>query len=375
MKFLRIIPSMNPKHGGPSQGIRNSIPAMKELGVDNDVVCFDSPSEEFIQSSSFNIIALGNSKSGWAYNDKFEDWLIKHLCDYDIVIIHGLWLYHSYASVKVYLKLAKYKTVPKIYAMAHGMLDPWFQRDKSRRLKAIRNEIYWRLIEKKVVNSVDGLLFTCEQELVLARETFKGYIPKKELNVGYGIQAPPSCTEDMFPVLKDKPYWLFLSRIHPKKGVDILIQAYRKIKTVYTNVPDLVIAGPNESDYAKEVMALAGGDSQIHFTGLLQGNAKWGAYYGAELFILPSHQENFGIAVVEALACGVPVLISDQVNIWREIVSEEAGLVGTDTYDGVLGLMQRWIDGERVERSKARAAYSLKYKVESAAKEMLLQIQ
>jgi glycosyltransferase involved in cell wall biosynthesis len=375
MKILRIIPSMNPKHGGPSQGIRNSIPAMKELGVDNDVVCFDSPSEEFIKSSSFNIIALGNSKSGWAYNGDFEDWLTKHLCNYDVVIIHGLWLYHSYASVKVYLKLAKYKTVPKIYAMAHGMLDPWFQRDKSRRLKAIRNEIYWRLIEKKVVNNVDGLLFTCEQELLLARETFSGYRPKKELNVGYGIQAPPSFTEDMFPVLKDKPYWLFLSRIHPKKGVDILIQAYQEIRKKYKNVPDLVVAGPTESEYAQQMITMAAGDEKIHFPGLLQGDVKWGAFYGAELFILPSHQENFGIAVVEALACGVPVLISDQVNIWREIVAEEAGLVGTDTYDGVLGLMQRWIEGERVERSKARAAYALKYKVESAANQMLLRIQ
>lgn len=374
MKILRIIPSMNPKHGGPSQGIRNSIPAMQELGVENDVVCFDNPNEEFIKSNSFKIIALGNSKSGWAYNGDFEDWLTKHLCNYDVVIIHGLWLYHSYASVKVYLKLAKLKTVPKIYAMAHGMLDPWFQRDKSRRLKAIRNEIYWRLIEKKVVNSVDGLLFTCEQELVLARETFKGYIPKKELNVGYGIQAPPSCTEDMLRILKDKPYWLFLSRIHPKKGVDILIQAYKKVKEKYTNVPDLVIAGPTESEYAKEMITLAAGDSQIHFPGLLQGNEKWGAFYGAEVFILPSHQENFGIAVVEALSCGVPVLISDQVNIWREIVDGGAGIVGEDTEEGVYKLLKQWIAHSPKERqevvNRSTKVYLQHYSIEEAAKRM-----
>src|SRR5690606_26372536 len=196
--------------------------------------------------------------------------------------------------------------------------DPWFQRDKSRRLKAFRNEIYWRLTEKKTVNQADGLLFTCHQELLLARETFKGYKPKQELNVGYGIQAPPTYTEkSMPPALADKPYWLFLSRIHPKKGVDLLIRAYDELCSQSSGVPDLVIAGPADSDYARQMIEIAEDNPKIHFAGMLQGDAKWGALYGCEAFILPSHQENFGIAVVEALACSKPVLISDQVNIWR----------------------------------------------------------
>src|SRR5690606_8370043 len=108
--------------------------------------------------------------------------------------------------------------------------------------KALRNEIYWWLIEKKTVNQADGLLFTCQQELLLARETFKGYKPKQELNVGYGIQAPPAYTEKSTPpALTDKSYWLFLSRIHPKKGVDLLIHAYKKLCLQYSSVPDLVI--------------------------------------------------------------------------------------------------------------------------------------
>src|SRR5690606_7615204 len=148
-------------------------------------------------------------------------------------------------------------SVPNVYVMPHGMLDPWFQRDKSRRIKALRNEIYWRLVEKKTVNKADGLLFTCQQELLLARETFKGYKPIQELNIGYGIQAPPVYIEQsMPPALADKPYWLFLSRIHPKKGVDLLIHAYEKLCLQNGSVPDLVIAGPTDNDYAKQMVQL-----------------------------------------------------------------------------------------------------------------------
>ena len=76
--------------------------------------------------------------------------------------------------------------------MPHGMLDPWFQRDKSRRVKAVRNWFYWWLVERGVVNAADALLFTCQQELELARTTFGGYRPKREMDVGYGIAEPPA---------------------------------------------------------------------------------------------------------------------------------------------------------------------------------------
>ena len=109
--------------------------------------------------------------------------------------------------------------------------------------------------------------------------------------------------------------------------------------------PALIIAGPTDSTYAKEMMALASKlkADDVHFCGMLRGNEKWGALYSCEAFILPSHQENFGIAVVEALACGRPVLISDQVNIFTEIKSEGAGLIASDDLEGACSLLKRWI--------------------------------
>ena len=237
MKILRIIPSMDPKNGGPCQGIRNSIPELKKLGVDSEVVCLDSPESEFLIHDRFTIHALGKSKGAWAYNGQLYVWLEKNLAHYDTVILHGLWLYHSFAATKAIAKFRKNGNVVRFFIMPHGMLDPWFQKDNGRKIKAIRNFFYWRLIEKNVVNSADGLLFTCEQELLLARETFAGYYPKQEFNISYGIQPPPYLEEDMkisfsavSKALKNRPYILFLSRIHPKKGVALLIDAYQDLQ-------------------------------------------------------------------------------------------------------------------------------------------------
>lgn len=385
MKILRIIPSMNPRNGGPCQGIRNSIPALEKLGISNEVVCFDDPSASFITKDNFKTHALGASRTAWAYNGHFDAWLEDHLVNYDIVIIHGLWLYHGFASTR-YFRKRKKRNLPSVYIMPHGMLDPWFQRDTSRRLKAFRNEVYWRLIEKKVVNHADGLLFTCEQELLLARETFKGYKPKRELNIGYGIQAPPALDalmladfKENFPAIKTRPYLLFLSRIHPKKGVDILIDAYSRLQGENISLPDLVIAGPLGDEYTHSMVEKAKSSPKIHFTGMLQGSEKWGAFYGCQAFILPSHQENFGIAVVEALACHKPVLISDQVNIWREIADGNAGIVAADTVAGVYDMLKTFIalspeDQEEMGRN-AQHIFEKHFTNEEAAKKMALALQ
>ncbi|MDF7820412.1 glycosyltransferase [Runella sp. MFBS21] len=99
--------------------------------------------------------------------------------------------------------------------------------------------------------------------------------------------------------------------------------------------------------------------------------AKWGALYGCEAFVLPSHQENFGIAVVEALACGKPVLISDQVNIWREIADGEAGLVAKDTVEGTRRLLIEWelLTAEKKKKmvEQTKKVYAQYFSIEKSA--------
>src|SRR5690554_4640847 len=173
MRILRVIASMDPSSGGPCQGIRNAIPALAELGVCNEVVCMDDPQAEFLDKDDFEIHALGPAKNAWAYSPKLIPWLKDNLNRFDVVIVHGLWLYPGYAVLKVYQSIQG--KAPKLFVMPHGMLDPYFQKASSRKLKALRNWFYWKLIEKNLIQRADGVLFTCEQEMLLARETFRPY--------------------------------------------------------------------------------------------------------------------------------------------------------------------------------------------------------
>jgi len=116
-------------------------------------------------------------------------------------------------------------------------------------------------------------------------------------------------------------------------------------------------------------------DNMVLFPGMLTGDAKWGALYGCEAFVLPSHQENFGIAVVEALACGKPVLISNKVNIWREIKDGNAGLVAEDSHEEAEYILKEWLNMSAMEKQimgeRARATYEEHFEIHSSVKKLL----
>lgn len=378
---------MNPKQGGPCQGIRNSIPEMKKHGVENEIVCFDSSDSEYPATDDFSIHTIGPAKGPYAYCAQLNTWLEQNISRFDVVIIHGMWLYNGYGTYRVWKKFRKENTIyPKLYVMPHGMLDPYFQKAKGRKLKAIRNWVFWKLVEGKVVNNVDGILFTCEEELLLARKSFSPYHPKEELNVGYGILPPPAFNESMTDAFRGKcsgwngkPFFLFLSRIHEKKGVDLLVKAYTQLSEDNKDIPQLIIAGPGaESPYGQQMLALAAGCEKIKFCGMLSDDSKWGAFYNCEAFVLPSHQENFGIAIVEAMACGKPVLITDKVNIWREIGTGNAGLIDNDTQEGIYRLLNKWSSFAYKEKTlmyeNVIQIYRDKFNVKEAVKTMLYKI-
>ncbi|WP_276373430.1 glycosyltransferase [Chryseolinea sp. H1M3-3] len=356
MKILHVSPSMDPKLGGVCQAVRLIISGLSTLGVENEVVSLDASDAKFLKEDPFPVHGIGIGQGPWSRHPQLIPWLVVNLPRFDAIVVHGLWLYYGYAVRKAIGEITGKK--PKLFVMPHGMLDPYFQRAAGRKLKALRNFIYWKLIEGKLINMADGILFTCEEECRLAREPFRPYKPKRELVVGLGSDQPPAYTPAMAKSFSEKvpelgvdAYILFLSRIHEKKGVDLLIKAYGELATKKVKgtpqLPKLVIAGPGlESNYGQDMKHLAYDTlrlgSSVFFPGMLTGDAKWGAFYGCEAFVLPSHQENFGIAVVEALACAKPVLISNQVNIWREIESGGGGLIADDTMEGTTHMLERW---------------------------------
>jgi glycosyltransferase involved in cell wall biosynthesis len=380
---------MDPVTGGPCQGIRNMVPELNKYGIESEVVCLDPCNAPFLKDDLFTVHALGSSRGYWKYHPTLYSWLISNMLHYDVILVRGLWLFHSFAVTQalLHLKRRKVKQLPRVYVVPHGMLDPWFQRAQGRKWKSLRNIVYWHLIEKRVVENADGLLFTCASELLLARNTFSGYKPKVELNIGYGIQEPPAHEERMLQLLHEKVpesitnrYLLFLGRLHEKKGIDVLLEAYRQLLRDGVDLPVLVIAGPGLNTlYGDKIRSVVDEDSNLRekviFTGMLTGVLKWSAIYHAAAFVLPSHQENFGIAVVEALACGKPVLITNQINIYSDIQKAKAGFVVPDTLTGVVTMLRTWIQLPEVEKMQlsqnAKDLYRKEFTVESAALKMI----
>ncbi len=412
MKILHVVPEMDPKMGGVCQAVRTIITGLTETGVHNEVVSLDAPEAAFLGDDSFTTHAMGPGEGPWSHSAKLVPWLVENAPEFDVIIVHGLWLFYGYAVRKAMQTLKQQRpagSIPKLFVMPHGMLDPYFQRATGRKLKALRNYMYWKLVEGKLINEADGLLFTCEEECRLAREPFSPYRPKKELVVGLGVEAPPVYTDAMrnaflakCPELNGQPFLLFLSRIHEKKGVDLLVNAYAQLVNAAattgvlepattgedgnlgsfgdTPLPRLVIAGPGlDTAYGQNIQQSAANVSDkqaaVVFPGMLTGDAKWGAFYLCEAFVLPSHQENFGIAIVEALACGKPVLISNQVNIWREIEQGGGGLVTDDTPNGTQQALDFWTALPATEKAcmgrKAQQSFLNDFAVPRAANRLL----
>jgi len=380
MKILHIIPSVNPKGGGPMEGVKQRGLRLIEMGHQVEVVSLDDPANDFVASYGLTVFALGPTQGGYQFNPKLVPWLHMHARGYDAIIVNGLWQYHSFAA---WLTLSKMK-VP-YFVFTHGMLDPWFKRTYP--LKHLKKWLYWPWAEYRLLRDASAVLFTCEEEKILARQSFWLYKVREEV-VSYGTKTPPTNGVTMaetfykqHPALREKRVLLFLSRIQEKKGCDLLIEAFAEVAGSHANL-HLVMAGPSQNRYQGKLEALAqrlGIGGRITWTGMLQGDMKWGAFYASEAYVLSSHQENFGIAVAESLGCGVPVLISDQVNIWREIEADGAGIVNPDTLDGTKESLKRWLVLDETARQQmglnAKRCFEKRFTVEEMANSVVAAIQ
>jgi glycosyltransferase involved in cell wall biosynthesis len=376
MKILRIIGSVDQRSGGPIESLLRTAEVMQNQGHQTTVACLDPPDAQYLLPFPFEVHALGQRgmRSRVRYSTTFVPWLRRHARQYDVAIVEGLW---NYSSVGTWLGLAK--QIPYV-VFAHGMLDPWFR--KANPTKHFVKQIYWHLAEGRVLRDAHYVLFTCEEERRLARQTFHGHSYQERV-VAFGTADVPAINEtrhmafrQLVPELKDREYLLFLGRIHPKKGCDILVRAFGAIASEFAEL-DLVIAGPDQVNWRQalelEAMRL-GVSNRIHWPGMLTGDAKWQAFRGAMAFVLPSHQENFGIAVAEALACEVPVLISNKVNIWREIEASGCGLVAEDTDAGTVSCLRQFLRLDTAKKARmrqlARTCFLEQFEVKRAAEDL-----
>ncbi len=376
VKLLHILSSVDPSGGGPMEGVLQRGVYLQQLGHRVEAVTLDDPSQPFLREFPLKVHALGPATGSYGYTDKLVPWLLANARTYDAVVVNGLWQYHSFAAWRALRKL----NIP-YFIFTHGMLDPWFKRTYPR--KHLKKWLYWPWAEYRVLRDARAVLFTSEEERLQARRSFWLYRANERV-VAYGTRAPPdnaaALREGFFaahPELRGRRNLLFLSRIHEKKGCDLLIEAFAAV-AAQDPALHLIMAGPDQTGWLERLRTAAqslGIGDRITWPGMVRGDLKWGAFYCAEAFVLPSHQENFGIAVAEALGCGVPVLISDKVNIWREVQAHRAGLIAPDTLEGTTHLLQGWLALNAEERTamgiRARELFDAQFAVKAMAESLL----
>lgn len=372
MNILHVISSVNPANGGPIEGIRQLGGTLASQGNRVEVASLDPPGAPYLKQFPLRVYPLGPSKLKYAFSAQLVPWLTANRSRYDAVIVNGIWQFHSFGAWRVL-----HNSNTPYVVFTHGMLDPWFKRQYP--LKHVKKLMYWPWAEYRVLRDAQAVLFTSEEERVLARESF-GLYRCNEVIVNYGTAKPtgdPHLERQEFfrryPELRGKKLVLFMGRIHPKKGCDLLIEAFAKV-LAHRTAWHLVIAGPDQLGWKEKLSDLAarlGVSSSVTWTGTISGALKWGALRAAEVFALPSHQENFGIVLAEALAAGAPALISNKVNIWREIQSDGAGLVAEDTVQGTSELFQSYLDlpedRKLAMRQRARECFEQRFEIKKAA--------
>lgn len=261
------------------------------------------------------------SKHGRGWSPRFRRLVAGEAARADIVHNHGLWMWPN-----AYARMAAVRCGRPLVISPRGMLDTW-----SLRRSRIKKAVAWRMFEKRNLRSARLFHATSPAEVANVRamelEQAAVLAPNGVDLPDLSACPPRSLLESAFPQLQGKRWVAFLSRLHPKKGIDVLLSAWSLHRDVVAGGSMLVIAGPDLIGYGKDVKRMireAGLQGSVVLTGELRGDRKDALLANAEVFVLPSYSENFGIAIAEALAWGRPVIASTATP-WSEVADCRAG--------------------------------------------------
>jgi glycosyltransferase involved in cell wall biosynthesis len=381
VRILHTIHTVNPATGGTAEAVLQLADAHQQLGHTVEIASLDAATDEWISKATVPIHALGPPQGSFGYSPQLVRWLREKAAGFDAVVAHGFWQHHNVGTAEAMRGMGT-----PYFLFAHGMLDVWFKRTYP--LKHLKKCVYWWLWQHRAMEQAAAVIFTSEDEWRRSRPSFTPFRCRKAV-VPLGIAAPAGDAEaqrkaffEWMPAVKDRRILLFLGRIHEKKGCDLLVDAVRAMrgqKAWTTERYTAVFLGPcADASYRARLEALSKtpeGDTDIVWGDMVSGDMKWGAFRAADAFVLPSHQENFGVAVIEALACGVPALISNQVNIWREVIGDGAGFAERDDLPGATNLLQRWInlsvEAKQRMRDRARQCFARRFEIQRAARDLV----
>jgi glycosyltransferase involved in cell wall biosynthesis len=390
VKVLHVIPSVSERSGGPGQAIFPMCRALQLQGVDVTLVTTDadlsgqsgltSSDDESRdrQSSIPNSYKgvptaifpsqLGNS---FKYSRPLAVWLNANVKSFDLVHIHAVFNHACIAAARACRK----HNVPYIVRPL-GTLDPWGMKQKS-----LRKTLFWQVAAKRMMHDAAAVHYTAlgEQE---GTEKSLGLNHGRVVPLGIDPQiasAPlsPEYFAHEFPELEKSPYVLVLSRLLPTKGLDVLLEAFLSlIKQGFTSWR-LVLAGEGPEDYVaglKQEIERQNAVSSVLFPGWLEGDKKNAVLRNSALLALPSYHENFGLCVMEALACGVPVLVSPQVNLSNEIEAAGAGWIAAIGMAPIeAALKEAFVsEVERTKRGSAGKTLSRRFTWSEVARQLII---
>ncbi len=332
MKILHVIPSIGLSRGGPSTALTTQVQGQASRRVEVHVVTTDDnngsrlhvPLRQPVQSDGVTILYFPRQIAFYSISWPLARWLSRFMRNYDLAHIHGLFSFSSSTSA--------------FFAVRHGVpfileplghLNHWGMTKRRRFLKRIS----FTLIERRIIEHAASVLYVSEQE---RKEATEAGASGDSMVLPLGIDlspfmqpVTPATFLAKFPQLAGRTIVLFLSRLDEKKGLDILLSAFTRVVEEHPNV-SLVIAGSGEAAFVRRLQEEAhvlGVADKIVWTGFLSGEDKLSAFSAATVFVLPSYSENFGIAAVEAMAAGLPLVLSNRVAIAEDTLLGRAALV------------------------------------------------
>ena len=359
MRIAHVIPYMHPAAGGPPVVVDRLSRELVARGHDVRVLTTDlfangDAAWATAGSPPYDLeVFPAARRNGYAYSQRLRQAIHETTRESDVVHVHTLWTYASLAAARA----CRNAKVPYL-VMPHGMLDP-----HSVARGWLKKQVYGRLIEWPLLRRARGMCYTHPEEERLASQTCP-HLPRGHI-VELGADSPPEGDRsnlreeflDRYPSLRGRTVALFLGRLHAKKGLNLLIPAFEEVSR---RLPDahLLLVGPGDPAYIESIkveVAHRQLKSHVTFTGLLAGRDKWAAMAASDLFVLPSYQENFALAAVDAIRSGLPVLLSRRVNLWQDIVAAGAGRDCDTSVSSVANVLHRCL-ADAVWRAAAAQA-------------------
>lgn len=324
MRVLHVIEGLSPALGGLSYSVMNLSEALQELGVDGSIITtMKTGNGGLLRPKGVEVYAFERTiLSSWRYAPRLSHAVEAEVRRADLVHLHGLWSYPQYVTSRAAICAGKpYLVCPQ------GMLDAWALRQNR-----LKKRVYFRLVESRTLSGASSIHAVSTSEvddvkrLGMTNEVVR--IPNGINKAEFALLPDRSAFREKYPMLAGKTILLFLGRLHPKKGTMLLARAFGEAAALQPDLT-LVVAGPDSGgcqNQMEDFMDGNGSGGRYLFTGLLGRAERLEALAAADVFVLPSYSEGLPIAVIEALAAGLPAIVTKACNL-PSVQENGAGII------------------------------------------------